>query len=131
MEAAKKTRAALLRRSAELLEEQARIARELADLEAPAAPGEIVYTTAPGGPLPPGRSRRWLREHAGEIGAVRRGGKRGRSVVYEVTGAAYDAWLARQSIAPTSPADEQQTPVVIHVDDWIGRAGYRTTRRRA
>lgn len=119
-------RAALLRRRADLLGEIANIDRELAELEAEPASDADVYSTT--GPLPPGRSRRWLRDHAREIpGAVRVGGVRGRSVEWRVRREDYDAWVAAQA-SPIATAPAKSTP---DVDDWLASAGIRLTRRSA
>lgn len=60
-----------------------------------AAPPEY-YSTAVGGVLPPGRNRRSFTRFAPQIpGAVRHGGRRGRSVVWTVSRADYESWLYR------------------------------------
>lgn len=90
-----------------------------------ATPEATVYSTANGGALPPGRSRRWLRDHAREIpGHVRVGGARGRSVEWRVPREAYDAWVAHRDAKPSN---------VVHVDEaaWITESGHRLTRRSA
>lgn len=92
-------------------------------------PTADVYSTR-GGPLPPGRSRRWLRDHAREIeGARRVGGRRGRGVEWLVPRVAYERWLDARS---KPAADEQKTAPagaeVVDLDAWINNAGYRTTR---
>lgn len=116
------TRAALLRRRADLLRELAGIDDSLAVLELGGIADE--YSTAPGGALPPGRSRRWLRDHAREIpGARRVGGARGRGVVWLVPRAAYEAWLAGRATAPTERAVIDVAP-----DRWLAGAGLRVTR---
>ncbi len=124
---ARTSRAALLRELAATL-------TKLAELEEAAPPPEraTIYTTAPGGPLPPGRSRRWLREHAGEMGGTRTGGKRGRGVVWTVTREQYEAWLAaRAQRAPQQVAAPPPPAPVIDLDAWIAASGYRATKRSA
>lgn len=107
--------------------EIARIDRELADLETP-SDAPAVYSTAPGGALPPGRSRRWLRDHAREIpGATRIGGKRGRDVAWLVRRDEYERWLESQA-RPVASAPAESTP---DVDDWLEAGGERFTRRSA
>jgi hypothetical protein len=123
---------ALLRRSAELLDEQAWIVREIAvALDAPPEQ-PAIYSTA--GTLPPGRSRRWFREHAREMGATRSGGARGRDVVWTIPRADYEAWLSRGvqmrdtvSRIEESRGAEKPAPVV-NIDAWIAGARYRATR---
>ncbi len=79
-----------------------------------------TYTSI--GPLPPGRSRRWFREHAPEIpGAIRTGGARGRSVVWSVSRSDYDRWA-------TTPMPEAGASSVVDVDSWLAAANYRATR---
>ncbi|MBX3228249.1 MAG: hypothetical protein KIT84_26510 [Labilithrix sp.] len=84
-----------------------------------------IFSTGPGGALPPGRSRRWLRDHAAEIGGTRVGGKRGRGVAWLVTREQYDAWLASQGTARVEPAP---AATVIPIDALIASAGFRATR---
>lgn len=108
------------------------LARMLAPLvaaEMNAVPA-LLYSTdgilPPVHPLVPDgarRSRRWVREHAAEIGAVRSGGKAGRSVVYTVTHANYLAWWEREHAPPASPSN------VISLDEALKRAGMRPTKR--
>jgi hypothetical protein len=87
-----------------------------------------IYSTAPGGLLPPGKTRRWLRDHAPEIpGAVRRGGRRGRSVRWDVPADAFEAWLAGRASAPLTPT----TADVVEIDQWIAASGHRFTKKRA
>lgn len=124
---ASNARATLLRQRSRLHLELARIDEELADIEQSAETTAPVYTTAPGGPLPPRRSRRWLREHAAEMGGTRSGGRRGRDVVWTVTHEQYTAWLASRSTRTAEPAARVPAPVVA-IDSWLSSAGYRATR---
>lgn len=101
---------------------RARLARALGACPATAPK---FYSTSPAGALPPGRSRRWLRDHAREIGAERIGGKRGRGVEYRVAVDRYEAWLASRSTI----ANTDDTSPAADVDEWITAAGYRATRR--
>jgi hypothetical protein len=111
------SRASLLRRRAELLEEQARVDRELADLEERAVlPGEFSSIN-----LPPGTSRRSFREGAKLIvGAYRQG---------HVWHVSREAWFAarakpaRKAVALVAPSSD--------VDALIESAGLRITRRSA
>lgn len=120
------TRAALLRRRADLLRELATVDDSLAVLELGGIADE--YSTAPGGALPPGRSRRWLRDHAREIpGARRIGGARGRGVVWIVSRAAYDAW----SRSATTSATTTVAPAADSATTWLEAAGLRVTRGAA
>lgn len=115
------SRATLLRRRADLLEEQARIDRELADLEAKAAPADLFSSDD----LPPGTSRRTFRETAALIvGAYRSG------ATWFV---ARDAWFAHRA----KPARKSVALAVVtrtaesDADAAIARAGLRPTRRSA
>jgi hypothetical protein len=133
-------RADLLLRRAELHDELAAVDRELAALEAatPPATAEETATTiygsrAPYAP-PPGHSCRWLRDHGPELVALglaeRRGGKRGRSVLYLTTSsqlATFDGMKkkAATSIAPNVKLDVAELDAV---DRWVANAGYRQTR---
>lgn len=82
-----------------------------------------TYSTAPGAPLPPGRSRRWLRDHARHIpGARREGGRAGRGVIWTVSRSDYDAWATR-SWAPPATADES--------DDAIAERALAATATRS
>lgn len=131
---------ALLLRSAELDEEQARIKRQLAE-ELSTKPITLddatIYGSRAPYPPPPGRgrsergARRWLRQHGPELrafGAERRGGRSGSGVVWTIPGSglrAFDAAsLKKTNDQPAAPASN-----VIDVDAWISRAGYRLTRR--
>lgn len=103
-----------------LLEAIARLLAPLVAAELATSAPASGYSTGPGGHLPPGRSRRWLREHARNIpGATRSGGRRGRGVVWSVTVADYDAWLSSTARAPVAP---------VVPDEWARAAGYRPTR---
>lgn len=88
------------------------------------SPLATVYSTAPGGILPTGRSRRWLREHASAMGGARTGGARGRGVVWTVTHEQYTTWLARS----TSSVVAKPVAPVVDIDAWISGAGMRLTR---
>ena len=112
-------RAELLRRSADLDEEQARIKRELADLEHRDINPSTIYSTAPGRAHP--GSRRWFLERVRKHPRARRlGGKRGRGVVWEIDRADFDSSLA-VAASETAPATLES------VDSWINNAGYRPT----
>lgn len=110
------------------------VREELATHAAPPT-HDLVYTTAPGGPLPAGRSRRWLRDHARRIpGATRSGGARGRSVVWIVSHADYARWLAGQTTSTVKPSAAQPTPTpakVVDIDAFLRAAGLRATTRSA
>lgn len=117
----KRSRAVLLRRRAELLEDAARIDRELADLEAIAAPAD-TFTSLD---LPPGTSRRAFREAAALIPGAFRCGH-----VWHVDRAAWFAARAKPA-ARTSIALVASSPAVDDADDIIRGAGLRVTRRSA
>lgn len=114
----------LLLRRADLFMEVARIDRALASCDV----GSVSeFSTTREGHLPPGRSRRWLREHAPRIpGAVREGGKRGRGVIWRVSADAYLAWVEGQRRRVSNASCLAQHGV----ERWIDAAGYRTTRKR-
>lgn len=120
----KSTRAELLRRRSIHFAELSRIDSELAELETHEHVSEIFTTR---GPLPPGRSARWLREHAREMGGTRSGGTRGRGVLWTVTRAQYEAWLQRKR--PDEGLDrDQEASNVVDIDSLINAAGFRATR---
>jgi hypothetical protein len=90
-----------------------------------------VYGSAEPWPAPPHRSRRWLRENGPAMrafGAERRGGKRGRGVVWLATVRALRAFEAARG---TTAATEASCLTVVG-DDALDRAiadsGYRATR---
>ncbi len=88
-----------------------------------------VYTTK--GPTPPGRSLDWLRRHVARMpGASRSGGARGRSVVWTISRADYERWLASQSKTTNEENEEKDAKgaQVIDIDAAIKAAGYRPTR---
>ncbi len=109
----------------------ARACREIASAidalaSEPNAPPD-VYTTR--GPLPPGRSARWLREHAREMGGTRTGGARGRTVLWSVQREAYERWVASRAGRRNEPSEGTQRADVVDLERWIQASGYRPTRR--
>jgi hypothetical protein len=123
------TRAALLLRSAERDEEQARIKRKLAELDGPRDP-QLYGSRAPY-PPPPDMTYRTMRDNGpafvAEGFASRLGGKRGRSVVYVMTDEQHRALKASRCAATTRWAEPERSKV-IDIDSFITNAGYRTTR---
>lgn len=84
----------------------------------------LVYSSR--GPLPPGYSRRRFIASARTMpGARRLGGKRGRSVEWQIDRADWERGLAAPVVveSPTS-AD------VIDIDAWIHASGHRATKGR-
>jgi hypothetical protein len=112
-------------RLAELHAEIGAVHRELAEL--PAADDGEPYGSRPPYQAPPGRSHRWVRDHARLIeGHRREGGERGRDVVWLLPREAYSAWLSARSTARSTPTEP--TADVVAIDSWIAAAGYRQTR---
>jgi hypothetical protein len=113
------------------------VREEIRAVRASTAVEPDVYSTAPGGILPPvrmgetrRRSRRWTREHAPKIpGAVRTGPSNGPAVVWTISRIAYETWLAARTTIATPTEHEKSASNVVNVDDWIASAGYRATRR--
>lgn len=98
------------------------VAAELAERTAPVA---THYSTMPCGSLPPGRSRRWLREHARHIpGVLREGPARGRAVFWHVPVAAYAAWHASQLAVVSTPTLESEDAIF---DRLAATSGVRRT----
>jgi hypothetical protein len=76
-------------------------------------------------------------------GVERLGGKRGRSVYYELAIANYEAWVLAQRTrglvdtpggtttgrADAAAAESEAGASVTNLDEWIASAGYRTTRK--
>lgn len=84
-----------------------------------------VYSSAPGGPLPRGWSRRRFLERVRTLSAAcREGGKRGRSVVWTITSSDFETALASPKISTPSAR-------VVDIDSVISAGGYRATRARA
>lgn len=116
-------RTALLRQRAALQRELADIDEQLADAERADEPAEYG-STAPW-PPPPGRSHRWLRDHARHIpGARRIGGARGRGVVWVVSAADYGRWATPRHVPAGVAGDDD-------LDAALERAGLRATRGAA
>lgn len=92
-----------------------------------------VYGSRPPHEPPPGRSYRWLREHAPTMpGAIRTGGKRGRNVAWTITPSLYRVWLAaeedRASAAPSREVPGSLEMTDEQADRCIAAAGLRPTR---
>lgn len=84
-----------------------------------------TYSTAPGAALPPGRSRRWLRDHARHIpGARREGGRAGRGVIWTVSRVDYEAWAMRTWATPAA-ADESDDAIA---ERALAASATRSTR---
>jgi hypothetical protein len=114
-----RTQAAALRASANALEA---IADE-AEREGAASPA-CSYCTGKSGTLPPGKSRRWLRDHAPAIPGAR---KLGRD--WMVTRVDFDRWVdAQQTAKPLRPpfASPSIAPI-INIDELLERNGLRPT----
>ena len=98
-----------------------------------AAPEVTVYGSRPPHEPPPGRSYRWFREHAPSMpGALRSGGKRGRSVTWTIVPSLYRVWLAAEEDRTAAPA-AYVVPTGLEltdeeVDRCIAQSGQRPTR---
>lgn len=80
---------------------------------------------------PPKRSHRWLRDHGPELlgyGAHRKGGKRGRDVVWIIPREGYERWLADQRRPAPNPAPAMTNLVRVDPASWIKASGHRMTR---
>lgn len=93
-----------------------------------------VLSTAAGGALPAGWSRRRFLEAVRTMPAARRsGGRRGRGVAWEIDRADFEAEIAaRRSLARDARGDAKSAPApVVSIDGWLSSAGFRPTTRTA
>ena len=94
-----------------------------------------TYGSRPPHAAPPGKSHRWLREHGQELlayGAERRGGKRGRDVLWLISSEGYARFIAaqREFAEPSLPEAAPEQSNVVDLDAFIAGAGYRLTGGR-
>jgi hypothetical protein len=98
------------------------------ELESRTSAAPTTYGSRAPYPPPPGRSHRWMRDHSKELsafGAVRTGGKRGRSVIWTIAAENWKRYV--ESTRRTEPAPTAAP--VIDVQRWLQESGHRLTRR--
>lgn len=117
---------------AQFFDNERRIAEAFLAAAEPSATAVDVYGSRPPYQAPPGRSHRWLRVNARKIpGSLRRGGKRGRGVLWTVSRSYYETWEAERSLRTVETVNADSAVVInVDPDSWIRAAGYRPGRPR-
>ena len=94
----------------------------------PTSSTTVEYSSAEGGTLPPGKSRRWLREHAPAMPGARRAGR-----AWSISKGGFDAWCADQARARrmARKAEPVATDDDARVTEFFARSEQRATRKAA